>query len=328
MHRVSVPLLGPVRVAKGLTQVEVARQSAISQAVISGLESGRTPMTGDIAATLAGVLEAPPELLQASAPNPRVLQRLQKSLPAQTVKTLSAEFSLAHFHARLLLGRASPLIPRLEGASPSDRAAALRRAWRVPSGPIDNVVRLLEAHGVVVLLRDTSGLRTPALGSWSKGEHPIIFLGIQTPPREARVALAREIGHAVMHNEASTAGNVDADEFAAGFLLPPDDIVWTRSGPMDRSRLGNLEEEWGVSASVLLAAARGTDAISATLQRKLNSIVLDIGTDASPHPRERPRTLLESVQRRVAAGVSIESVAARALLTRETLHTKFLAGAG
>ncbi len=286
-------------------------------------------MTDIVANSLANTLTVPTGLLRARAPQPYILQRLQSSLPAHLVKTLRAEFSLAHFHIRRLLGRPAASWPRLAPeARPSEHASALRRSWRVGAGPIEDMVGLLESHGVVVLMRDLSGLRTPAVGSWSQDEHPVVFLDPGTSPREARAALAREIGHAVMHKRPAHQSTREAIEFATELLLPSQEVIWNWVAQMDRTRLRDLEETWGVPASVILDAARRAGAITSTQQRKLKSIVSGIGTEARPHPRERPRALLAAVQRQVAAGATLDHVAASMLLDRASLQTKFLAGAG
>lgn len=286
-------------------------------------------MTDILADSLANTLGAPAGLLRARAPQPHILQRLQSSLPAHVVKTLRAEFSLAHFHVRRLLGQPSASWPQLAPEErPAEHASALRRSWRVGTGPIEDMVGLLELHGVIVLMRDLSGLRTPAVGSWSQGEHPVVFLDPGVSPREARAALAREIGHAVMQNRPADQDFREATEFAAELLLPSQEVIWNWVAPMDRTRLRDLEEMWGVPASVIVHAAHRAGAMTSTQQRKLKSIVSDIGTDARPHPRERPRALLAAVQRQMAAGATLDNVAASMLLDRASLQSKFLAGAG
>lgn len=330
MHASPIPLLSAVRISRGFTQQDLARRSGASQGFISALESGRTALNKNLADILADALDAPPELLQQRSPEPLILQRLQRSLPSKAVKRVIADLSLAHFHLKQLLDSPSANMPRdRRASSPADHARALREAWNVPSGPVSNMIRLVEAQGIICLWRDTSEIHTGAVGSWALGEHPVIFLGSALPPRAARFELAREIGRAAMQHLPTPATANEVDEFTDEFLLPEDDVVWSRSGPMDSSRLGALEEEWGVTPDALLRAAYRADAISKTRQRMLKSVVIDLGTDATPAVRERPGAVVESVRERARTlGGGFELVAADALLSLRSLQRDYLANAG
>ncbi len=324
------PLLGPVRIKHGLTQQDLATRTGISQGAISAFESGRSQLTTEVTETLSSALGARPQLLQQPAPEPAVYQRLQSSLPAKSVNRSLADLSLAHFHVGRLLGVASSDLPSSEpGASAGDHARAVRRAWGVPRGPVTNMIRLLEEHGVICLWRDTSQIHTGALGSWTQGAHPVILLGRQLTARAARVELARELGRAVLHSHPLGTDDDAVMDFADEFLLPERDVVWSRAGAIDRARLGALEEEWGVPPVTLLRAAHQAGAISKTHRRMLNSVVLDIGTEAAPVARERPRALLDAIRRQAAASSGgFEAVAASALIDLPDLQREYLADAG
>lgn len=330
MQTSPIPLLGSIRVRRGLTQQDLAKRAGASQGFISALESGRSPLNSDLAGILAGALDSLPELLRKPAPNPLILQRLQGSLPARTVKLVVADLALAHFHVRQLLGSPSANVLRdTRAASPTDHARAFRETWRVPPGPVKDMIRLVEEHGIVCLWRETSAIHTGAVGSWAHGEHPVIFLGRELSPRAARVELAREIGRAAMQHLPAPPTADEVDTFAEEFLLPERDVAWSRFGALDWSRAGLLEEEWGVPPAVLLRAAYRAGAITKTRRRMLNSIVLDMGTDATPAARERPRRLLDAVQQQAAVlGGGFDRVAAHALLDLPSLQRDYLANAG
>lgn len=324
-----IPLLGSVRIHRGLTQQDLAARAGSSQGVISAIESGRTPFTVNLAQTLADALDTVPELIQQLAPEPLVLLRLQASLPAKVVNRLVADLALAHFHVRQLLGPTTADVPHgADGASPIEHARALREAWSLPPGPIDNMIRLLETHGVVCLWRDTSAIHAGAVGSWAYGEHPVIFLGRHLWPRAARVELARELARRVLHGPSSVTSTNAVDEFADEFLIPEREVVWSPTGKVDRPRLAALEETWGVPPAALLRAAYRAGAISQTHRRKLHSVVLDIGTDAAPASRERPYTILHAVRRAASSGRGFQAAAASACIDLPALQREYLADAG
>ncbi len=315
------PLLASVRTSKQLTQANLAEQSGVSQAVISGIERGRTPFAPEVAQRLAGALDVSVELVTSPTPAVRIVAPLQSSLPAQVTKTLTAELTLAHFHLRRLLGGGSNPIP----VPGSDRGAKelarqLRESWAVPAGPISNLVALVEQHGVACIVRDTSAVRLDAVGSWPDGDRPIVFLNNRVSPRERRLALALELGHVLARPD-----GVDAHEFAAEFLMPSADVTWCSVGPLTWTRLGELEEHWGLPSRAVLVHARRVGAVSATQHRHLTSLVREMGTKAARAYAEEPSLVVAAVRQveRDDGG----QAAARMLLSPGELRRRFLAGA-
>ena len=93
-------------------------------------------------------------------------------------------------------------IPRVPpGTGPADAAAYVRRAWRVPSGPLPNLVGLVESAGVPVVLMDCFHPKQSAtshLGRWFEW---MIALNSSHPASRRRFTLAHELGHIVLSHE-------------------------------------------------------------------------------------------------------------------------------
>jgi len=80
-------------------------------------------------------------------------------------------------------------------------AAEVRKVWHVPAGPIQNVVSLLEAHGVVVIRLP---LDSPDVDAFSLpfADYPVIVLGSDKNDRaRSRFDASHELGHFVVHGD-------------------------------------------------------------------------------------------------------------------------------
>lgn len=316
-------LLAAVRVSVGLTQEALAARSGISQTEISHIEAGRRTLGPDRIEALATALGVPAELLSADAPAPRILHRLQSSLPARAVSRLSAELTLAGVRLQRLVptSGSAELVKSTPGESPEDAARSLREAWHVHGGPIPDLTALLEAHGVPCIIRDLDNVKVHAIGSWDKGR-PFVVVNASATPRQRRLAVAHELGHAVMHSTPSAAAEGEADSFASAFLMPRSDMDG-QLRDLTWSRVGALEERWGVPAPAIAKYARDVGVITATHYRKLRAQLLDLGSDATAAAPERPSLVATSAH----AEPSLEHAAAAAMLSVSDLRRDYLAGA-
>jgi hypothetical protein len=167
---------------------------------------------------------------------PRFFRSLRKSSVAQRRHARS----LAHLVHDLAADPASEmvladvdvpqsLVETLDPGSPltAEAARQVRSEWRVPAGPIEKVVDLLEEHGVLVLRLPLDSADVDAF-SLPFADRPVVVLGADKNDRaRSRFDAAHELGHLVMHGE-SVWGikevETQAHKFAAEFLMPEADI--------------------------------------------------------------------------------------------------------
>jgi len=142
-------------------------------------------------------------------------------------------------------------------------AAKVRAAWKLPLGQVGNVVRLLEAHGIVVVRLRSDGPRVDAFSRWFETRPLVILWDGKDDKARSRFDAAHELGHLVMHHEAQPGGRElerQAHAFAAAFLMPAEQIIDSlpRRTPRanDWERLFDLRRRWGVSVAALLYRAR------------------------------------------------------------------------
>lgn len=327
-------LLEAARVSRGLTQAQLAGASGVAQGVISKFESGRLPLDDARVGLLAEALGVPVALVDGStahAPHTRQFHRKQASLPAKAANQLRAEMVLAHVRvSRLLKSPSVADVPRLPLGSaldrPADRARAVRRIWGIPSGPIDNIVEILEQHGVPCLSWDVSSARVDAIASWPDDAPPVVLLGSHAPGDRLRFTVAHELGHAVMHELPCADCEREADEFASEFLMPRAEIKDSLRGAT-LPELAELKRVWGTSIAALARRAKDLGAITDSAYRSLNIELSASGlrkNEPVAIPRERPMMIREAIMQRINAGHTLSEVAALALIEPDELKTQYL----
>ena len=161
-------------------------------------------------------------------------------------------------------------LPRFEPASGSHTyeddeielvASRVRESFGLGVGPISNVVRLLEAKGVVVARIAVPKEKIEAFSFWS-GPRPFVFLASdKNSAAKSRYDAANELGHLVMHRWVSAEEIADkerltqieheADRFAAAFLLPsksfPNEVYVPRA-----AAFVELKRRWKVSIQAMI----------------------------------------------------------------------------
>ncbi len=138
-------------------------------------------------------------------------------------------------------------------------AGRVRTALGILSGPVPDVVQLLEDHGVVVI-RLPLGTADVDAFSLPFPDHPVVVLGADKNDRaRSRFDAAHELGHLVMHGEhiwGMPEVEKQAHMFAAAFLMPAHEIHPQLPQTVDWSRFFDLKRHWQVSLAALLRRAK------------------------------------------------------------------------
>ena len=334
-----VTMLGIVRAARGWTQKDLESATSIPQAVLSKAETGLIRLDDDRIASLARVLDVPPGLLRLPQPKGEpvhVFHRKRSALPVSKVNQLRAMIELGHLQSSAILGNEGrrslvthkPL-PDDGFETPQERAQELRQVIGLPSGPVEDMVSVLEDAGVVVVRRNLGSNLIDALISWPEGRTPLVLFGDHTPGDRLRFTLAHELGHAVMHKLPSDRQEAEADQFASEFLMPAADIRHDLDN-VSLARLADLKLKWRVSMAALLRRAHDLGTISDFRYKQVNIELSTAGyrkQEPVSFAQETPRAVAGAISARVASGESIESIASQALMTPEELHHVYLGDA-
>ena len=253
------------RRACGVTQEELAHRAGITQAALSRYENGlREPSRAALGA-IAGRLGVTVRLLQ-SASRLRgavaidVHMRRRATAKATAWRRLEAQLNMYDLHAKLLgeeiSVRAAHRIPQFDPIEtpPADAARMVRAQWRMPSGPVRDLVGWLESAGCMVIDRDFATTRVDGLSQWSS-DHPLILVNGRMPTDRRRLTLAHELGHLCLHNlEPMPDMETDANDFAAEFLMP-EVVIRPQLRNLSTGKLLDLKRQWGVSAQALVERA-------------------------------------------------------------------------
>ena len=220
-----------------------------------------------------------------------------------------------------------PVSPdEIAGPGPVEAARLTRKALLEQAGPVPHVVRLLEKHGVIVLVLPRAAERVDA---FSVGVHPrpmVFFNPAKGDYWRNRIDAAHELGHLVMHADAEPGEKVVEDQahrFAAEFLMPEQDIAGELPGTADWERLGRLKATWGVSIAALLYRSRTLGIMQEAAYRNAMSAMSSRGWRRhEPGPAralEQPTMLTRAIEIVGQAGTDRARVAERARVPRGDL---------
>lgn len=281
------PLVSPDRLVlardlRALTQQGLVDRTGgrFTTAALSQLEKGRTRPT---AATLAAIVEATnvPVDFFVARPNdaaPDGFFRSLRSTSARERKRQLASARLLHDfitaieeHVRLPELNVPTWEPGLDRSDQERLVAAeqaaehVREAWGLGAGPIPNVIRELERHGIVVVRASTFKHEVDAFSVNFPGR-PVAVLGLdKAVTARSRFDAAHELGHLVLHSDLEPGPKEiekQAHEFASAFLMPRSGIEHLLPATADWRRLSALKIEWRVSISALLMRARALGVMS------------------------------------------------------------------
>jgi Zn-dependent peptidase ImmA (M78 family)/transcriptional regulator with XRE-family HTH domain len=267
------------RIFRGLKKVDVAQALGVTASVVGQYERGKTRPSGPVFASIALHLGFPPQFFEKRRPFEEVVGRdAHFRMKAATSKMdrdqalVRLEFVadiISFLETHVELPEVDlPEHPMNQGAGRQEiesAAAAVRLAWGIGSGPIDNVVRLLEGHGTVVIRPAVNSNDVDAFSTWI-ADRPVIVLGSdKDDAARSRFDAAHELGHLVMHHDADPGESTlerQAHQFAGAFLMPAETIKREFPKRMNWSAFFDLKMRWHASLQALLYRARELEALS------------------------------------------------------------------
>lgn len=287
--------------AAGLTQSAIAMHAGVSQSLLSKIENGLESPTDTFVRSAAEATGVPVEFFhqdyQPSADTlTDIFHKKRATLPMKPLKRANARAQIERFRIiRLLSGVEVPIatpfpsFPLDQYDSPGEVATLTRSVWRLPRGPVPDLVATVEASGVAVVIADLEHdkLRAMCMPGAGDGMH-IVTLNGRLPPSAQRFALAHEVGHLVMHaGQATPEMEKEADDFAAALLMPAGDIAGSLRNVRFRD-LGSLKQHWRVSLAALIYRAHTLGVISERHYRTLNMDLNRLPNGRKREPGEFP----------------------------------------
>ncbi len=336
-ERLQPPDVAARAAARGRKQIDVAEAIGVRQPTYSKFENGNLHPSAEQIAGMASALHYPVAFFMQTdriwgTASPHHRKRKSLSVPQQ--EQLEAQLNIVRMHVRRLTSSVHiepffsiPTLDLDQVGSAAEAARYVRQLWRVPMGPIDNVVRLLEDAGVVIIPQPFPSEKVDAISIWGPGEHPVVFLNSTFPVDRRRRTLAHELGHLVLHaSDVTEDPEKEADQFASEFLLPEAEIKHELAG-LKLWQLADLKRRWKGAMRSFVYRAQELGQITRDQARylymRLNS---EFGAKYEPIelPEEQPELMAEIVQQHIGElGYSVEQLAEVAVSEMDDFETLY-----
>jgi Zn-dependent peptidase ImmA (M78 family)/DNA-binding XRE family transcriptional regulator len=254
-----------LRRAADITQEELAGRLGVTQAALSRYENDLREPDDEMLERIGEALGVTADFLRHKFRMDGGIaadahMRRQKTARPSDWKRVEARLNRLRMHSSYLLERV-PLRPQNhvvqvdpDERTPDEAAAILRASWRMPIGPVRNLIRWVESAGVIVFEEDFGTPRIDGMSQWA-GDHGVIILNTALPTDRKRLTIAHELGHLVLHGQYIDLDAEDqANQFAAEFLMPAH-VIGPQLTNLTLGKLSDLKSEWGVSMQALFERA-------------------------------------------------------------------------
>ena len=330
------------RESRGVTQKELAEKLKIKQGTLSKIENGVQNISEELLHILSTELAYPASFFyqQNQLYNPNLVHyRKRVVFSKKDLAKADATMNIGKINLEKLLNSVD--IPDLqlpkwdinEHGSPEKCGAYLREYWRLPKGRIDNVTKLVEDKGVLVVPIDFDSPKMDGLNILTDTNHPIIFYNRNMPTDRQRLTIIHELGHIILHlgQPIAESRDIEAETYAfAGEFLMPAAEIRPHLQKLDIARLADLKRYWKVSMAALITRAKTLRLLTDNQSRYLWQQMSSLGyrtkepkeLDVAPEP---PTLLKELVDAHLdELGYSEEELAKLLSLRLDDFKTKYL----
>ena len=307
------------RDSRGLTQSELAELLGVGQGTVSKYEGGISDPPMDFVEDVSRILRYEINFFfESGRPYgmPPFHYRKRKKLPAKALARIVAEMNIRRMHIAKFLRsyehRTNGFIPEIDRDEYVGRSRAafsieeiarhMREQWMIPTGPIPNMVELIEGLGGIVIPCDFGSDLIDAMSQRIDGMPVLFFVNVNAPADRMRHTLAHELGHMLLHTitvKADEEMEDEADAFAGAFLLPASEVRPQLRRGFDLRQLMNMKGYWKVSMASIAVRADRLNLIT-PYQRK--SFWMEMGRLGyrKREPNEPPKEVPALLRRMVA----------------------------
>ncbi|HEX2073987.1 MAG TPA: XRE family transcriptional regulator [Geodermatophilus sp.] len=328
---------------------ELARRVEVTPSAVTQYERGQARPTTSVLARIGLTLGMPAEFFSRGLDIPEVRAstahfRSLRSTPAARREQALAfgELALAVLNVIEQYVDLPPVsLPSVDlppHPSAEDIAVAADRARRdleVGTGPVPNVVRLLEARGVLVVRLPAEGF-DPRVDAFSSSEtasgRPLVLMSpLKDDKARSRFDASHELGHLLMHSgvePGSTVIESQAMSFAAEFLMPRAEIEDSLPTRVDWETFHMLKRHWGVSLKALVYRAHKLGRLSDLSYRRANNQLKQWGhPEPGPlGPPESPSVLGAAAELLEQSGTRLSTLAEAARIPLDSMLAVVEAG--
>lgn len=269
------------RETRGLTQQNLADKLHLPRANVSRLENGDTHVQRDTLSAISAATHYPMQFFtqQGKAIPVNLAYRKREKVHLKLLTPISAKMNIIRSHIQFVtraLDKEVPRFPQLEVTeerTPSVIASLVKKQWNTESWVIENLTAILEDKGIIITSFDFGTERVDSRSMFTDDKYPIIFLNRSLLGDRLRYSLAYELGQLIMHTHSVVPAERDvsreANEFAATFLMPQENILKDFEEGITLNLLAKLKTKWKVSMISLLYRADGLGLITVNQKRYL-----------------------------------------------------------
>jgi len=278
MQTINCIQLEIARKSRQLTQTQLANELKIDVRKYSKIELGEHRVENNILDKIADILDYPIEFFFEEGNNIalpislheggsyRKRQNISKKILYSVESTIGIYLGcLKKLKNKLDLQFGKTLCPINAEEFNNDIeniAEQLRLQWSLPSGPIKNIVNVLENAGCIIVKYDFGTEKIDGFSIWIQDMFPVIFIRQGLYGDRERFTLAHELGHLLLHTKRlSPNKEKEANDFASAFLMPFSDIKKDFNN-LNIYKLQSLKEKWKVSMAALAYRAKELEFIS------------------------------------------------------------------
>ncbi len=268
---------------RGLTQTELARQiEGLSQPNLSSYEKGLNTLSDDVVERIMCYLDFPMSFLKVSISTEitNAHYRKRASLTKGIKERIERQSKLIGYLIDCMAEYLDfpdtnfPCVNIEDGYTPEDVARHMRKFFRLGDRPVDNIISLLESHGIIVVEHNFDEDFDGVSFITDRGFYVIVINKLYPNDRK-RLTLAHELGHIVMHLDptfiihSSRDKEAEANSFAAEFLMP-EAYIKSSLYNLKIDYLASLKNYWLTSMAAIIRRAYYLGCIDISRYKYLN----------------------------------------------------------
>ena len=277
--------LKAARLYRGYSLAELAQRSDCSRQSLSMYESGKTkPLEAVIVMKIAEALNFPSKFfmekdlpISSNVTYFRSLLTTKQSYRFEQIQRMDLVAAIYNF-LKDYVEFPKVDIPDCSLKTPEEAAKYLRKYWNLGNGPIQNLIDVVEQHGIIVTCFPT---KTDTIDAFSQkvdiniDEHAFLIGYSNNKNSAARIHfdIAHELGHICMHDWTESIEKLDrvefkerekeANMFASAFLLPENTFkAQFYTDKVNIPFLTLLKSQWKVSIQAIVKRAYDLGLIS------------------------------------------------------------------
>ncbi len=267
MSKFNAEMLILAREARQLSQKELAAKIGVKQGTLSKMENELLDLEEHIP-KLCEVLDFPESFFQQKGGRYEVSAhhyRKKVSIPNKELARIKAIINILKMNIEKFMLSVDVPAERLpkwdveHDGSPSMYANYIREFWRLPKGRVENLTRLAEDNGIIVIHVDFGFAAFDGLSMYTEANQAVVFLNKNSSGDRLRLTLAHEIGHLGMHFTKIVSNERNAEkeamEFASELLVPKVEI-FPHLSRLNLEKLADLKRYWRVSMASILYKAK------------------------------------------------------------------------